>query len=156
VDTGCLFQSQKNTHAHTNTPPHTTYICKLMAFGTGWRRPIGCLIFVGHSPQKSPIISGSFAKNDVQLEASCGSWPPCNDTRKETLHTQTHKLIHKHTITRTHSHKYLYRSPSVMTPDKKHYTRTDTHIDTHRHTHRHPQTHAHIHTHTHTHTQTHT
>jgi len=44
---------------------------------TGWRRRIGCLIFIGHFPHKTLIIDRSLARRNLQFEASNASLPPC-------------------------------------------------------------------------------
>jgi len=87
-----VMQHMNVFHQHMNVLI-STYECECVAISiicdmshpcvrqsTAWCRVRGCLIFTGHSPQKSRILSGSFAKNDLQLKASYESSPPCTLT----------------------------------------------------------------------------
>ena len=94
-----------------------------------WRKCMECLPFVGHFLQKSPIISDSFRKRDLQFKASYASWK---------TERKTERLAHIYAHIHTHTHTYTH-------------TNTRTYIHTHTHTYIH--THIHAHTHTHVHTQ---
>ena len=50
----------------------------------GWRRLIKWLVFAGHFPQKSPIMSGYFAEREARRKASAP--PPCSHWKRRRQH----------------------------------------------------------------------
>jgi len=168
--------ARARTHTHTNiTLTRLKSLIRLSS--TGWRRPIGYLIFIGHFLQKSPIISGSFATNDLQLKAFYESSPPCNiHTHKHMLSWNIRTYARMRARAHTHTNSTLTRPNSLIILSGNIHTqthiraraRTRTHKRTHTHTHcdetkpfdqaerYHSHTRAYTRAHTHKHTRTHT
>jgi len=72
----CIYEYVCVVHAYMSMCVSCIYSqASSLLCRTGWQRPIGSLIFIGHSPQKSSIMCGSFAERDLQLKASYASSP---------------------------------------------------------------------------------
>jgi len=134
-----VMKMSYGTHMSESYRTHRQVV---LIIGTGWRRPIGCLIYVGHFPQKSPVMTCSFAKIDLQLEASNGSSPPCCEEMMHVAsvyelwkwvwaHTWMGHAAHMSESCHTHRHRVLTGGSEQM----RHVTHT--HMNDLCHTHRH-------------------
>ena len=130
---------------HSNTKYITTRIIRCITVthvGTGWRRVIGYLIFIGHFPQKSPIISGSFAENDLQFKASYGFSRPCS---KGSHAAQVNESCNKKIWVLSHIRWFLAVIDLFLIAGHFNYTPTKTHKNRHKHSHTHTHTHSNTH-----------
>ena len=68
-----------NERRKCTTNANKASLCKIIVLplDSKWQRGVGCLIFIGHSSQNSPMISGSFAERDPQLKAFYAFAPLC-------------------------------------------------------------------------------
>ena len=70
-----------DTHVHTHTITHA-HTCVHRILKDCYTVASKVLILTGHFPLKSPIISGSFAENDLRFKTSYESSPLCTGWRR--------------------------------------------------------------------------
>jgi len=88
-----LLRSFDHTHTHTHTQK-SSFLRSTLSDYTGWRRVIGCLILIGHFPQKSPIISGSLAKMTCNLRhAMCLGHPVAMNVSEKWYSRLSHSSV---------------------------------------------------------------
>jgi len=131
----------------------------LQCRATGWRKPIGCLIIIGHFPQKSPIISSSYSKKDLQLRHEMSLCHPISQFVTRDLYVCVFgdergicvPVVLSCMNTWLNSTKTWLTCVNLDLPAAAH-TNTHTHIHTHTYAHTRTRGHAHARIHTHTHT----